>query len=429
VWGMTVAVHDEIHEQLSTLYAGGFAALPDPYPLYRRLREEAPVYFYDDTTVIISRHADAKLVYRSPDRFPNPEERFTMFGAAKLRLLSPEDVELYRQVTQLEAAYLSRLNGERHRRVRAAGQRVFTPRRIEFMRERISALTEQLLDELAAQGEGTVEYTDFAFRLPLLVIMDMFGAPYEDAAKLRHWGDAINAPSGQMPLQAGTVHEAHACAQDYHRYVRDLVARQREGGETTGLVSALLDASAADQLTDDELVAIYVLLLFAGHETTANMLTNGLRAFMEHRDQWQLLCSDPSLAARATEEVLRFEAPAQTFKKCTVAAQAIAGVRIPAGAFVACGNAAANRDPAVFERADELDITRAHIDHLSFGYGTHFCLGAVIARMEGEIAFAALARRFPDIELAVDPSELGYLPHANLRGLASAPVRLGRDRR
>src|SRR5262249_16529992 len=176
------------------------------------------------------------------------------------------------------------------------------------------------------------------------------------------------------------------------------------------------------------LVAMYVLLLFAGHETTANLLTNGLRALLEHCDQWELLCGDASLAPAATDELLRYDAPTQLFRKYTLRDEELAGVTIPANTFVMCANAAANRDPRAFDDPDDLDIRRRPNDHLSLGYGVHYCLGAGMARMEGEVAFAALARRFPEIELAVEPSQLTYRPHSTLRGLLSMPISPGRDR-
>jgi cytochrome P450 len=415
-----------IQDELSELFAGGYAAVPDPYPLYERLREEAPIYLYDETTAIVSRHREAKQVYREHARFPNPAERFTQFGDAKLRLLSPEDVETYRRVVRFEDAYLSRLNGPRHQRVRSAGQRAFTPKRLRDLRDGVVRRVETRLDLMS--GLETYDFVDFAYRLPLLVIIDMFGAPEEDADRLREWGDAINAPSGQMPLLPETVHEAYESALAYRAYVRELVERGRATDDQTTLVAALLDASAGDALTEEELVAMYVLLLFAGHETTANLLTNGLRALLEHRDQWELLCDDASLAPAATDELLRYDAPTQLFRKYTLRDEELAGVTIPANTFVMCANAAANRDPRAFDDPDDLDLRRRPNDHLSLGYGVHYCLGAGMARMEGEIAFAALARRFPEIELAVEPSQLAYRPHSTLRGLLSMPVRPGRDR-
>jgi cytochrome P450 len=410
-----------LDDDVTALLRGERATTQDPYPLYARLREEAPVYLYDSTTAIVSTHREAKTVYRENVRFPNPEERGTQFEG-RLRLLTDEDRDLYAKIMDFERAYLSRMNGETHRRVRTAGQRAFTPKRLREMEESVQQLTDELLDELAAQERP--DFKDFAYRLPLIVIMDMMGAPRADGDKLKEWGDAINAPSGETPLTRETLRRAYDASLEYREYVRELVERHRRQPDPTTLVSALLDASEGDRLSEEELVGMYVLILFAGHETTANMFGNGLFALLRHRDQWERLVADPSLAPGAVEEVLRYDSPVQFFRKYTVAEQELAGVTIPAGMFVMAANGAANRDPLEFEEPDDLDIARRPNDQLSLGYGAHFCLGAGVARLEGRIGFETLARRFPAIELAVDPAEVEYGSHLTLRGVESLPVRL-----
>jgi cytochrome P450 len=230
------------------------------------------------------------------------------------------------------------------------------------------------------------------------------------------------------PVPPETVHRAHAGLEEYRAYVHELAERQRREPSESQLVGELLDASQADRLTEDELAAMYVLLLFAGHETTANLIGNGLRAFLHHPEQWARLCADPSLAATASEEALRYDSPVQFFGKLVGVDTELAGVTLPAGTTVMVGNASANRDPRAFEGPDTFDIGRHPNEQLAFGLGIHFCLGAPVARLEGRIAFETLARRFPDLEPAVDPAELEYRRHVNLRGLISIPVRLGDDR-
>ena len=415
-----------LHDDVATLLSGDPDEVQDPYPLYRRLRDEAPVFLFDETTAIVTRHALTKTVYRDNARFPNPTSRARMFGESKLRLLSPEEVELYGKVIEFESRYLSRMNGDTHRRVRSAGQRAFTPKRIVELRETTRQLANELLDRLAEQG--TPDLMTFATRLPLLVIMEMMGAPHEDAEMLKAWGDAVNAPAGQMPARPEAVRAAHDGAIQYRAYVKELAERHRRKPDKTTLIGALLDASATDQLDGEELVAMYVLLLFAGHETTTNMFGNGTFALLRHRDQWERLCADPSLAPTTVEEVLRYDSPVQFFPKGTVAEQELDGVTIPAGTFILAANGAANRDPLEFDDPDELNIGRRPNDQLSLGYGVHFCLGAGVARMEGQIGFEALSRRFPDLELALPAAEIRYRPVYGLRGLTSLPVSLGRDR-
>lgn len=414
-----------IDDGVAALFAGDDEVMRDPYPLYRRLRDESPVHFVDDTLALVTPHAEAKLVYRNHARFPNPEERGSI-GARKLSLLSEEEKGLYREFIEFQRGYMSRMNGETHRRVRSAGQRAFTPRRLAELEAAVERLSEDLLDEMS--GRDTYDFMEFAFRLPLLVIMEMMGAPHEDAEQLKRLGDAINSTEAYTPLPPRTLRECHAAMGEYTDYVRTLIARHRDAPDrSTELVGALLDASQGDKLTEQELVGTYVLLLFAGHETTANLFGNGLVALMEHRDQWERLCADRSLAASATEELLRYDAPTQFFPKRTAGDEELLGVRIPAGTTVYVGNAAANRDPVAFPNPDDLDIGRRPNDHLSLGKGAHFCLGAPVARMEGRIVLSALGRRFPDLELAVPADELKWKRHVVLRGLGSLPVRPGRD--
>jgi cytochrome P450 len=419
-------LEQSIDDHVAALFAGDAAVIRDPYPLYRRLREDAPVHFVDDSLALVTPHAQAKFVYHNHARFPNPEERGSI-GTRKLMLLSDEEKGFYREFIEFQRSYMSRMNGETHRRVRNAGQRAFTPKRLMALEASVERITEELLDELS--GRETYDVMEFAFRLPLLVIMDMMGAPHEDAQQLKKLGDAINSTEAYTPLPPETLRDCYAAMGEYTDYVNTLIARHREAPDrSTQLVGALLDASQGDRLTEQELVGTYVLLLFAGHETTANLFGNGLVALMGHRDQWERLCADRSLAHTASEELLRYDAPTQFFSKRTAADEELLGVRIPAGTTIYVGNGAANRDPLAFHEPDGLDIARRPNDHLALGKGAHFCLGAPVARMEGRIVLSALARRFPDLELAAAPETLEWKRHVVLRGLKSLPVRPGRDR-
>jgi cytochrome P450 len=418
-------VEQTINDHVAALFAGDEEAITDPYPLYRRLRKESPVHFFDSTLALVTPHREAKLVYHNHARFPNPTERGSV-GTEKLRLLSGEEKGFYQEFIEFQRSYMSRMNGETHRRVRSAGQRAFTPRRLTELAAAVERITEELLDELA--GHETYDFMDFATRLPLLVIMEMMGAPHGDADQLKRLGDAINSTEAFTPLPPQTLRECYAAMGEYTDYVRELIARHRDAPDrSTQLVGALLDASHGDALSEQELVGTYVLLLFAGHETTANLFGNGLVALMEHRDQWERLCAERTLAASATEELLRYDAATQFFMKRAAADEELLGVRIPAGTNNYVGNGAANRDPLAFADPDDLDIGRRPNDHLSLGKGAHFCLGAPVARLEGRIVFSALARRFPDLQLAVPPSDLEWKRHVVLRGLKSLPVRPGRD--
>ena len=220
--------------------------------------------------------------------------------------------------------------------------------------------------------------------------------------------------------------DAHHAIEEFRAYVGGVIARHRADPDAgSELVAALLGAEGEEQLSEDELAAMFVVLLFAGHETTTNLISIGLVELLRERDQWELLCRDPSLVPGAVEELLRWVTPVQWEQRLVVEDVELGGALLERGQTVLTMLAGANRDPEVFERADELDITREDArKHLSFGHGPHFCLGASLARLEGEIAFTELTRRFPDIELAVDPGELVFQGAAMMRQLRALPVRL-----
>jgi cytochrome P450 len=221
--------------------------------------------------------------------------------------------------------------------------------------------------------------------------------------------------------------DAHAAMAEFRHYVEDVVLPERRRRPGTDLVSALMQAHEGERLADQELTAMFVVLLFAGHETTTNLIGNGLVELMRHRDQWELLCADPSLAGNATEELLRWVTPVQWLGRVAMQPFDIDGVRVDAGQTVFPILAAANRDPAAFDEPERLDITRADAkNHLALGFGPHFCIGNALARLEGTIAFSTLAKRFPDIELAEE--DLSWRGNAMLRGLSALPMRPGRDR-
>jgi cytochrome P450 len=264
-----------LKHEVDRLLSRDATILKDPYPLYRRLREEAPVFAYDAKTVIVSPHAEAKTAYRDNLRFPSPENLDKAFED-RFKLLSVEELALFEEWMAYERTRVSRMNGEGHRRVRNAGQRAFTPKRLAEMRLSIEQLTSVLLDELEAEDDP--DFMRFAYRLPLLVILDMMGAPHEDGLMLKHWCDAIVEPGAENPLRPEAVRAAHAAATDFRAYIRELVDLQRKETDRTTLVGLLLDASSEDRLSDAELVSMYVILLFAGHETTTNMFGNGLSA-------------------------------------------------------------------------------------------------------------------------------------------------------
>jgi cytochrome P450 len=253
----------------------------------------------------------------------------------------------------------------------------------------------------------------------------MLGVPAADRARIHEWSGAIGRSRGVVD-PAALIDAARALA-EFGDYVGELAAGLRGADARSGIVAALLDAEAEEQMSQDELTSTFVFLLFAGHETTTNLIATGLLDLLRHPEQWRRLRADPdAVGPTAVEELLRFSAPVQIIQRVAARDVEYGGVRIPAGRHVIGLLASANRDPGAFARPDDLDVEReGSRGHLDFGFGPHFCLGASLARLEGQVALTTLARRYPDMELAVAPDELTWGGNAMLRSVATLPVHLG----
>jgi cytochrome P450 len=414
-----------LDELLRKLFALEPELLRDPYPFYRRLREEAPVYFFDPGVAIVSTHELASTVFRDGERFHAFPTRAKNFEQATADL-SDEEGEMVRRLYALEAPRLSNIHGERHRRVRSAAQRYFTPKQVGDLVAAVEQLVDLELTDLAERASGgVVDLASFADRVPLLVVMEIIGAPYEDADMVRKWGDARSRINRGARFAPEDVRAADKAMTEFREYVGDLIERQRGASYVSTLAAALLDAAADDQLAHDELVEIYLLLLFAGHDTTRNLITGGMRSLLAHRDQWELLCADPTLSASAVEELLRYDSVAQFFPRLAAFDLELGGVAVPRGAQLLVAIGAANRDPLVFDGPDELQVARKPNPHLAFGGGPHFCLGAPVSRMEGRIVLRAIAERFPRIDSIIDPAHVPFRPNETGRGPLALEVTLG----
>ncbi|OKI27921.1 cytochrome [Saccharothrix sp. CB00851] len=306
-----------------------------------------------------------------------------------------------------------------HTRLRKLVSRAFVPRKMELMRPRIQEITDGLIDAFPEHGVGDL-FNDFALALPLRVICEFLGVPLEDRPQLHEWGTILTgAPYADEESNA----RLKWASESTERYLLDLLAQRRDNlGED--LVSSLIRATDEDVFTNDELVSTLILLIIAGHKTTANLIGNGTHALFQHPDQLELLRNDPSLVENAIEEFLRYEGPVYR-GTLRLAAQdmEINGVPIPKESFVHLLLNSANHDPAVFSDPDRLDITRQGIKHFAFGHGAHFCPGAPLSRVEGRIAFTTLLRRLPGLRLAVEPDEVEWLfDNSTSRGLAKLPV-------
>jgi cytochrome P450 len=389
--------------------------LANPYPAYHRLRSAAPVAWAEPFQGwILTRHAEVSAVLRdarfSSQRFGKEAERAEARGLGEV-------AEMFRMRTN---AMLS-TDAPRHTRLRSLVSKAFTPRAVAAMRPTIAALVDRLLDEAEARGPIDL-IRDLAAPLPVTVIAVMLGIPPEDHARFKHWSDDIAATANIGELQSDEVAVRAAGAfRELTEYFRAMVGRIR-ATQGAGLLAAMAAAEEqGDRLTEPELYSNAILLLNAGHETTTNLIGNGTLALLKNPDQWRRLLADPALVEGAVEELLRYDSPVQFTTRIALEDVEIGEHRVAAGqrAMVVLG--AANRDPAMFPDPDRLDIARAEAPHhVAFGQGPHYCLGAPLARLEGQVVFETLARRCPKLRLEGEPPV--YRENFNLRGLSRLPV-------
>jgi cytochrome P450 len=397
--------------------------LADPFPLFARMRREAPIYRHPGQ-VVITRYEDVAAML-TDERFlvGHAGMRSSKSRAALARLDAAEREEAL-FILGFRERWLSNRNGDEHDRLRALAHKAFTPRVINAIAERVQQIADDLLSTAAA-ADGEIDLiADFAWQFPLIVISEMLDVPAEDRYEVREWSNAIMAFADGAYSPA--ISAGYAGARQFGDYLTRLFARRR-GTDTTDLLGALLNAEleAEETFSDRDLVALVSQFLFAGHETTTNLIANGLNAMLgRFPDQWEMLCEDPALAARATEESFRYEVSAQQSQRVAAVACELQGVPIKQWDTVMLTFSAANRDPDAYENADTFDMMRTGPKHLGLGLGPHYCLGASLARLETTTAYATLARRFPDMCLTG-----GAVRTANhrLRGFDKLPVRLGRD--
>lgn len=379
----------------------------DPPPEYQRLREEQPVapLAFPDGKVgwLLTRHEDVRAVL-ADDRFSSARENAS--SPVRRNLFRPED----------RPGMLLNMDPPEHTRYRGMLTRYFTVRRMRALAPRIERIVADHLDVMEAAGPPTDLVPAFARPVPSLVICELLGVPYADREKFQQW----TATMLRLDVSEG---EAWQAREALRTYMRDLVADRREHPDDA-LLSTLIRAEDPDtSLTDEELAGIGRLLLIAGHETTANMLALGTYTLLSHPDQLRSLREHPEGAGRAVEELLRYLTIVQ-FGTVRVAREdvEIHGVRIRAGQTVVASLPAANRDPGQFTEPDRLDLSREPSQHISFGHGIHQCLGQQLARVEMQIAFPALLRRFPTLRLAVPPEQVPMRDDMFVYGVHALPL-------
>jgi cytochrome P450 len=395
-------------------------SLENPYPIYSLLRKVRPILRIPLQGVagpgawLLTRYEDVHSILRDPhfsadrlsasivrdnlDRMP-PFLRQSSQGLRTMLVMDPPD----------------------HTRIRKLANKAFTPKRIAQLRGHIETIVAGCLDEIVESGRCDLIH-DLAEPVPAIVIAELLGVPSEDHRRFREWSSKLIAGIGALDDPARQLEAAQAGERIFD-YLRETIAARR-AAPRDDLISAMIQAQEEnDTLSDLELLATCNLILLAGHETTTNLIGNGLLALLREPDQLARLRGDPSLMPTAIEELLRYDSPVQATVRVAIENVEIGGQSIERGSMFLLSIGAANHDPAVFENPDRLDIGRSPNPHLSFGLGTHFCMGANLARLEGEIALGALLSRFGKIELEDEAPD--YRPNPILRGMSRLELSFG----
>ncbi|CAN5408494.1 hypothetical protein BH10PLA1_BH10PLA1_15620 [soil metagenome] len=390
----------------------------NPYKMYRWLREHDPVRKDPLAPGWVAAKYDYVMTILRDPRFKKDP-----FAAERLPRLVREQrgADNDGGRADIETVSMLFLDPPEHTRVRGVFTRAFTPRTLSELRPRLEQITAKRLDRVAASGRMDV-IADLAYPLPVIVIAELLGFPPEDYEKIKVWSDAFAA---SLSLYATPAQQAAAgkARQEVRDYFDDVTAKLKNRPADT-LLSRLLESERQPGgLNREEIFANCVLLLAAGHETTTNLIGNGILAMMQNREQWNAVVADPSLVEPAVEEMLRFDSPVQWVSRVAGESIELSGVTLPAGQVILGCLGSANRDPTKFTSPDRFDIRRCdEAKHLSFGTGIHFCLGAALAKMETEIALRGLATRFPKMKLA--RGKLKWLKGLTFRGVTHLPVLL-----
>ena len=382
------------------------SARADPYPVYRALRESGPVHINETGLWIFTDHATCSAVLRDVRLSADYEHRTRRFRAGPLASIPPA------------AAFL--IDPPDHTRIRGLVSQAFTPRMVEQLRPGIQQLVDELLDELEKQ-EAVDLIADFAYPLPVTVGADMLGVPVEEPSEFRR--RTQDAAAMLEPIRsAEMIERAEESSAWFFEFFRGLIPERRAHPRDDLLSALVADEDAGDKLTETELITTCIGLLIAAHETTRNLIGNGMLALLRHPDQLDLLRRQPDLIKSAVEELLRYDTAIQLTSRVATEAVAIGDVSIAPEEHALALIGAANRDPAAFPDPERLDITRQDNHHLSFSTGAHYCLGASLARVEGQVAIETLVRRYPDIRLA--DGEVRWRDSVTLRGLHALPLQL-----
>ena len=399
----------------------------DPYSYFGRMREQDPVHWNDPYKLwVITKYKDLVWVTRHPEFFSS--EVFHRDPLPPYPDIDESDMGLYEYVKEFFSQWFIQHDrkeitvhgGPDHTDMRKVIHGYFTPKAMELWRPLVQSAINQLLDEAEERGHMDV-MRDYATPLPLLVIAAMMGIDVSDRQFIRSLAEKLlfigrGNTDRMQPLTEGIM--------GLQEYLAPMVT-ERIKHPNGDLLDRMTDAYRVGVMSEEQVVANSILLLLAGHETTINLICNGTRAFMTHPDQWDLFKSDPAgRMIRATEEALRYDAPVKSITRIAGDDLELGGKEIRRDERMRWFVTSANRDPEVFDRPDDFDIERYPNPHVAFGSGIHHCLGATLARLEGQEAFKALAERFPNINMACDPADLSYTSSITFRTLETLPLNL-----
>jgi hypothetical protein len=392
--------------------------LANPYPLYKQLREEDPVHWDPYLHAwVVTRYRDVAevLLHFHADRTPSPE-RLEELGMG--------------EITPIAAVMVNQmlfLDPPKHGRVRRLASVAFTPRRVSVLRDHIQSIAVRLLDDLAGEERFDV-MASIANPLPAIVTAEMLGVPTADHDLLKGWSQDFAEMLGNFQHNPGRVRKTLQSVEEMVAYFREALANEARR-PTEGLINALATAEVdGDHLSEDEVVANVIVTMVGGQETTTNLIGNGLLTLLRQPEQLDRLRAEPSLVPSAVEELLRYESPSQHTARIAPAGAVLGETEIPEGAAVIAVMGAANRDPERFEDPDRLDLGRDDNRHLAFGWAAHFCFGAPLARLEGQIVFESVLATFPELGLAPDAT-ISWRPNLGLRGLEALDVVTSREGR
>jgi cytochrome P450 len=384
--------------------------LADPYPLYRRLREEDPVHWDPFLHAwVVTRYSDVMQVLStfSADRTPTPKQ-LTAMGLGDLT-----------PIAQVMVQQMLFMDAPAHTRLRGLCAEAFTPHRVEALRSHIQEIANRLLDHVQATGHMDV-IADFAAPLPAIVTAEMLGVPTSDHQQLKSWSADFAEMLGNFQHNPNRVMRVRRSLEEMVEYFRGLIAELRKNPRS-GLINSLLTAEVqGDRLSEEEVIANSILTMVGGQETTTNLIGNGIVTLLRNPEEANRLRQDKAIIGSAVEELLRYESPSQYTGRLAPDDIEMGGKKISKRQAVLAVMGAANRDPERFPDPDRLDLTRKDNRHVAFGWGPHFCFGAPLARIEGQIAFAAVLERFRDMRL--DPAPLVWRENLGLRGLTALPI-------